>query len=162
MYFFCSFIYFHLTTIHSFLFSQGQKNAVILLHDNSRPHVAQLTQQKVAQLGWEVLPHPLWSLDLAPSDYHLFLSLRNYLCNKHYEDFDELKSDLTAFFESKPGSFYRRGIELLPERWAKVVENNGDYIVDWCCISLLKNKVIVKSEKKFSELMRQCDTWARK
>ena len=108
----------------------ANQKAVILLHDNGRPHVAQLTQQKIEQLGWEVLPHPPWSPDLAPSDYHLFLSLNNYLCNKHYEDFDELKSDLTAFFESKPGSFYRRGIELLPERWAKVVENNGDYIVD--------------------------------
>jgi histone-lysine N-methyltransferase SETMAR len=108
----------------------ANQKAVILLHDNSRPHVAQLTQQKIEQLGWEVLPHPPWSPDLAPSDYHLFLSLRNYLCNKHYEDFDELKSDLTAFFESKPGSFYRCGIELLPERWSKVVENNDDYIVD--------------------------------
>jgi hypothetical protein len=25
---------------------------------------------------------------------------------------------------------YKRRIELLPARWAKVVENNGDYIVD--------------------------------
>ncbi|CAF4622816.1 unnamed protein product [Rotaria socialis] len=108
----------------------ANQKAVNLLHDNSRPHVAQLTQQKIEQLGWEVLPRPPWSPDLAPSDYHLFLSLRNYLCNKHYEDFNELKLDLTAFFESKPSSFYRRGIEILSERWANVVENNGDYIVD--------------------------------
>ncbi len=72
---------------------------------------------------------------LAPSDYHLFRSLHHHLCNKHYEDFDELKSDLTAFFELQSASFYKRGIELLPARWAKVVENNGDYIVDRCCIS---------------------------
>jgi histone-lysine N-methyltransferase SETMAR len=102
----------------------------ILLHDNSRPHVAKLTQQKIERLEWEVLPHPTRSPDLSPTDYHLFLSLRNYLCNKHCEDFDELKSDLTAFFESKPASFYRCGVELLPERWANVVENNGDYFAD--------------------------------
>ena len=29
----------------------------------------------------------------------------------------------------------------------KYTKNNGDYIVDGCCISLLKNKVIVKPEK---------------
>ncbi len=89
---------------------------VILLYGNSRSHVAKLIQQKIEQLGWKVLPHLPWSPDLSPTDYHLFLSLRNYLCNKHYDDFDELKSDLTAFFESKPASFYRRGIELLPEK----------------------------------------------
>jgi histone-lysine N-methyltransferase SETMAR len=103
---------------------------VILLHDNATPHVAKLTQQTIEQFGWEALAHPSWSPDLAPSGYHLFLSLRNYLQNKYYEDFDELKSDLTVFLESQPASFFKRGIELLSARWAKVVENNDDYIVD--------------------------------
>lgn len=106
------------------------QKGVILLHDNGSPHTAKLTQQKVEQLGWDVLPHPPWSPDLAPSDYHLFLSLRNYLSNKVYEDLDELEFDVTSFFESKPAGFYKRGIELLPLKWAEVVKNNGDYIVD--------------------------------
>ena len=88
---------------------------IILLHDNGLPHVAKLTQQKVRQFGWEVFPHLPWSSDVAPSDYHLFLSLRNYSSNKYYEyeDSDELKSDVISFLESKPTTFYRRGIELL-------------------------------------------------
>jgi hypothetical protein len=89
-----------------------------------------LTQQKIEQFGWKVLAHPPWSPDLAPFDYHLFRSIHQYLCNKHYEDFAELKSDLTAFFELQSASFYKRGIELLPARWANVIENNRDYIVD--------------------------------
>ncbi len=86
--------------------------------------------KKIEQFGWEALAHPPWSPGLVPSDYHLFLSLHHHLCSKHYEDSDEIKSDLTAFFESQSASFYKRGIELLPARWAKVVENNGNYIVD--------------------------------
>ena len=75
----------------------ANQKGVILLHDNGTPHVSKLTQQTIEQLGWEVLAHPPWSPDLAPSDYHLFRSLRHHLCNKHYEDSDEIKADLTAF-----------------------------------------------------------------
>ena len=96
----------------------------------ARPHVAKLTKQTVEQFGWEVLPHPSWSPNLASSDYHLFLSLRDHLCDKHYEDFDELNSGLTTFFESKLTSFYRLGIQVLLARSAQVDENNGNYIVD--------------------------------
>jgi hypothetical protein len=42
----------------------------------------------------------------------------------------KLKSDFTAFFKLQSASFYKDGIELLPARWAKAVENNGYYIVD--------------------------------
>ena len=42
----------------------------------------QVTRQKLEELEREVLPHPLYSPDLAPSDYHLFCSLRNYLDTK--------------------------------------------------------------------------------
>ena len=57
--------------------TSAKQKDVIFLHDNSRPHVAKLTQPKIERLGWEVLPHPAWSPDLSPTDYHLFLSLRN-------------------------------------------------------------------------------------
>ena len=48
------------------LLTQG----VILLHDNARPHTAHLTLETVEQLGLDVLPHPPYSPDLAPIDYH--------------------------------------------------------------------------------------------
>jgi len=37
---------------------------------------------------------------------------------------------LDEFFESRPGDFYRLGIEKLVERWEEVVNNNGEYIID--------------------------------
>ncbi len=45
--------------------------------------------------------HPSYSLDLAPSDYHLSSSLRNYMRGKKFKDEVDLKSFLQDFSDSK-------------------------------------------------------------
>ena len=52
---------------------------VNLLYDNARPHVASATRRQLEQLGWTTVPHPAYSPDIAPSDNHLFRSLKNFL-----------------------------------------------------------------------------------
>ncbi|KAK6727819.1 hypothetical protein RB195_005471 [Necator americanus] len=69
---------------------------VRLLHDNVHPHIAKKTSQKILELGWEILPHPPYSPDLAPNDYHLFRSLQHHLEEKSYDDRDHLENDLPA------------------------------------------------------------------
>ena len=102
---------------------------VRFLHDNARPHTARVTRQKLLDLGWELVPHPPYSPDLAPSDYHLFLSLANALNEKSFADYEELDNWLNKFFTSKPEKFYSDGIMRLPEKWQKVIDCDGDYFV---------------------------------
>ena len=52
---------------------------IILQHDNARPHTARVTVEKIRTFGWETLPHLPYSPDLAPSDYHLFGSVKEQL-----------------------------------------------------------------------------------
>ncbi|CAH2226577.1 jg24368 [Pararge aegeria aegeria] len=55
------------------------RRSVVFHHDNAKPYKSLATQQKLREFGWEVLMQPLYSPELAPSDFHLFRSLQNSL-----------------------------------------------------------------------------------
>lgn len=101
-----------------------------LLHDNARPHIAKMTQKKLEELGWSVLPHPPYSPDIAPSDYHLFRSMQHGLAEQKFSNIEEINKWLCEFFTSKPAEFYDDGIRALRKRWRMVIDNNGEYILE--------------------------------
>ena len=109
---------------------QGKQDSVYFLHDNARHHVTESTREKLLRLGWITIPHPPYSPDLAPTDYHLYRSLSEYLREKNFDDENDLKIDLVKFFGQKFRDFYERGTLSLPECWRQVVDNNGAYIVE--------------------------------
>ncbi|CAK9816645.1 Histone-lysine N-methyltransferase SETMAR [Anthophora plagiata] len=85
----------------------------ILLHDNARPHVAQLTQQKLNELGYETLPHPAYSPDLSPTDYHFFKHLDHYLQGKIFTNQAAAENAFKEFINSRTTEFYATGINKL-------------------------------------------------
>jgi len=94
---------------------------IIILHDNARPHATRLTSEATAKMGWEVLPHPSYSPDLAPSDYHLFRFVKDQLCG-HYETMEAIQKAVCQCLRMAGTEFYRRGIFKLPECWEKCVQ----------------------------------------
>ena len=96
---------------------------IYFLHDNARPHVALSTRKKLMEFDWKLLPHPPYSPDLAPTDYHLFRAMRNSLRDKTFEKEEDVKTYLDDFFNSKNEKFYQEGIESLRDRWRLVVDN---------------------------------------
>ena len=57
---------------------------VILQHDNVRPHVAKPLKTYLEMLKWEVLLHPLYSLDIVLSNYYLFRSMAHGLADQQF------------------------------------------------------------------------------
>ncbi|CAK9796061.1 Mariner Mos1 transposase [Anthophora plagiata] len=102
-------------------------NKVILQHDNTRPHIARPVKNYLETLKWEVLSHPPYSPDIAPSDYHLFRAMTHRLLSQHFTSYEDTKNWVDSWISSKEEEFFRRGIRMLPERLAKVVGSDGNY-----------------------------------
>lgn len=100
---------------------------VILQHDNAPSHTAKLVRDTISTFGWELLPHPPYSPDLAPSDYHLFSSMSHALSMKTFENYEDVGKWLGDWTASKDKHFFWKGIHELPERWKKCVASDGTY-----------------------------------
>ena len=73
-----------------------------MIIDNARPHTGRLTQETVEHLGLEVLPHPPYSPDLAPSDYHLFGPMKKMLTGQKFTSDTEVQSVVWQWLEQQP------------------------------------------------------------
>jgi transposase len=89
-----------------------------------------MTKAAIQELDSEILPHPPYSPDLAPSEYHLFSSLSNNMRGAPFNNNAELQNWLEKFFTAKPADFFKRGVENLPERWEAVVNNGVEYMIN--------------------------------
>lgn len=103
-------------------------SGVSLLHDNARPHTARITQDLLASFGWDIVTHPPYSPDLAPSDYHLFTKLKEFLGGKRFADDEELKEAVLKWFQDLERNVYEEGIQKLLPRLKKCIDLNGDYV----------------------------------
>ena len=72
----------------------------------------------VTACGFELVDHPPYSLDLAPSDYFLFPNMKKttqkHLAGKQYRTDDEIISAVEDLFEDQ-----ETGIQALQHRWKK-------------------------------------------
>ena len=107
----------------------GKLTKGVLLHqDNAPAHKSLVAMSAVHDCGFELIDHPPYSPDLAPSDYFLFPNLKKHLARKRYETNDDVISVVEDFFEGQEENFYATGIRALQHRWKKCVDRRGDYV----------------------------------
>ena len=85
---------------------------------------------KLHEFHFELLPQPLYSPDLAPSDNWLFVDLKRMLQGKRFGSNEDMILETEAYFEVKDKSFYKKGIELFENYWNQSPPRVTHYIDD--------------------------------
>ena len=74
------------------------------------------------------MDHPLYSPDLTPSDFHLFLHLKKFLGGKRFDDDEDLNDAVQKCLTSQAAQFYEEGIQKLVPCYNKCLNNGGEYM----------------------------------
>ena len=94
---------------------------VLLLQDNTSAHTSQVTVTAATKCGFEILPHPPYTPDMAPSDFCLFPKLKSYLLGTQYGSNEGVIEAVNKYLWNQEKAFYFEGIRKLEQRWAKCI-----------------------------------------
>ena len=82
---------------------------ILLQQDNARVHTSKIAMGAVERNGYELIPHPAYSPDLAPSDYFLFPNLKKDIRGRHFRSKEEVVVTVEEWVREGP---------WLPQFWA--------------------------------------------
>ncbi|UYV70891.1 hypothetical protein LAZ67_8001006 [Cordylochernes scorpioides] len=92
-------------------------------HDNARPDTAHQTTALIEEFGWELVSHPPYSPDVAPSDFHLFPELKKNLGGTQFQDNDELEEAVLGFLRGQAAEFFDSGFHKWRHRGERMLNS---------------------------------------
>jgi histone-lysine N-methyltransferase SETMAR len=105
-----------------------QKKKILSHQDNAPAHKSVLAMRKLRDLHYELLEHPPYSPDLAPSDFSLFLKLKLFLAGQCFSLNQEAIAAVQWYFADLTKNHYRDEIMVVEHRWDKCISLKVDYI----------------------------------
>ena len=79
--------------------------SMCLFRDNAWPHSTLVTTALLEKFKWNILDHPLYSPDLAPSDFHLFLHLKKRHAGKSSTTMKKVQEEVMTWFKGQAADF---------------------------------------------------------
>ena len=101
---------------------------VLLQQDNARVHTCKFAMEAVERNGYELIPHPAYSPDLAPSDFFLFPNLKKDIHGLHFWSDEKVVMAVKEWVNGKDPDFFSSGLMALEHRWSKCITLEGNYI----------------------------------
>ena len=101
---------------------------ILLQQDNARIHTCKIAIDAVERNGYELIPHPAYSPDLAPIDCFLFPNLKKDIRGRHFRSNEEVVAAVEEWVGDKDPGFFSSGLMALEHRWSKCIILEGNYI----------------------------------
>ena len=79
---------------------------MLLFHDNALVHKCNIVQAAIRKAGFIELNHPIYSADIAASDYYLFSNLKTFLRSKNFSRDDEITDTVEDYFNKLDCEFF--------------------------------------------------------
>ena len=77
---------------------------------------------------YELIPHPAYSPDLAPSDFFLFPNLKKDVRGLHFWSDEEVVTAVEEWVNEKDLDFFSSGLMALQHCWSKCIILESNYI----------------------------------
>ncbi len=101
----------------------------ILYHDIVWPHVSKYITKFLTKENIMTVPHPAYSLDLAPCNFWLFPTTKEELCGQQFSSDKEVTNVVQVFLTGiSEDEFEKTIITQWEERMRKCVTLDGRYI----------------------------------
>ena len=100
---------------------RGKVSHGVLLHDNAPTDKCKVVQAAIRQAGFIELNHPVYSPDIAPTNYHPFSNLKKFVRLKNFSSNDEAVTTVEDYLTDLDSVSFCKGIQSLHDRWRRVV-----------------------------------------
>ena len=93
---------------------RGKLTKGVLFHqDNAPVHKSVIAMAAIHNCGFKLIEHPPYSLDLAPSDFHLFPKLKTAISGTHFQSNDDVIHAADDFLNGQEKDFLKVALRLL-------------------------------------------------
>ena len=101
---------------------------VLLQQDNVRVPTCKVAMDAEERNGYELILHPAYSPDRAPSNFFLFPDLKKDICGLHFPSDEEVVTAIDEWVNRKDPDFFSSRLMALEHRWSKCITLEGNYI----------------------------------
>lgn len=96
--------------------------------DNASPHTCLETRRFLLQTGTQVVPHPLYSPDLAPNDFFFYPRVKREIKGNRFATLDDVENEVDHQISMIPARDFHECICVQwPRHWAHCVNAAGAY-----------------------------------